>query len=271
MTKHAPAPPLYYALAQAHFNPITAMSNYIELIQNKMRLEGYTLFTPQEFNHLTFNQDVQPQATVMKLPVWRFTKQDHTAGFVLTPTSLAYHTTHYTTHEQFLGDFLLALEWIHDILKLEHLSRLGLRYLNAVIPLDGETVQKYLADGLHGITLPEIPRYSLVESVFNTDLKKTDHLYGTLVTRCHQRYNLLGYPPDIGPHDLTTLPQFLLKKPITHAIVDIDHFTESYLPVDFIQSKKNLLALHAKIKSTLSVMTTDYAQKKWFGLTKNAR
>jgi uncharacterized protein (TIGR04255 family) len=268
MTKPTPSPPLYYALVQVHFNPIAAMGNYIQSIQDKMRLESYTLFTPQEINQLTFNQDVNPQATVTKLPVWRFTKQDQTSSFVLNPISLTYHTTHYTTHEQFFKDFVLALQWIHDILMLEHFSRIGLRYLNAVIPFDGETVQEYLAKGLHGVSLPETPRYSFSESVFNTKLETFD-FHGTLVCRCHNRHDLLGYPPDIGSHDLKALPQFLLKKQCMHAIIDIDHFIETHLPVDFVQSEKILLALHAKIKNTLRAMTTDYAQKRWFNTIKS--
>jgi len=270
MTQINPSPPLYYALVQARFNPIAAMENYIKSIQDKMRLEGYTLFTPQELNQLTFNKNAQPQAIVTKLPRWQITKQDQTAGFILDPASLTYHTTNYTTHEQFLNEFLSALHWIHDIVKLEHLSRIGLRYLNAVLPHNDEPVGKYLDNGLHGIVLSETLRYSFTESVFDTELKPFG-LYGTLVSRCHYRYGLLGYPPDIEPNDLKTLPHFILKEPYSHAVLDIDHFTDHHMPIDFKQCKEILLALHAKIKNTLGAMTTDYAQQQWFKKTKNSR
>src|SRR5258708_6194553 len=129
MAKQTPPTPLYYALVQVQFNPVAAMEGYIKSIQDKMRLEGYTLFTTQEVNQLIFDKNASTQGQVRKLPRWQITKQDQTAGFILTQTTLAYHTVKYTTHEQFLRDFLSALSWIRDIVKLEHLSRIGLRYL----------------------------------------------------------------------------------------------------------------------------------------------
>ncbi len=44
--------PVYYALAQAHFNPVAAMSKYVDQIQDRLRREGYPLFEPQQVTHL---------------------------------------------------------------------------------------------------------------------------------------------------------------------------------------------------------------------------
>ena len=44
--------PVYYALAQARFNPIAAMSKYIEQIQDRLRQEGYPLFERQQVMRL---------------------------------------------------------------------------------------------------------------------------------------------------------------------------------------------------------------------------
>ena len=40
--------PVYYALAQARFNPVAAMSKYVDQIQDRLRREGYPLFESQQ-------------------------------------------------------------------------------------------------------------------------------------------------------------------------------------------------------------------------------
>ena len=46
--------PVYYALAQAQFNPVAAMAKYVDEVQDRLRREGYTLFEPQQMTHLQF-------------------------------------------------------------------------------------------------------------------------------------------------------------------------------------------------------------------------
>lgn len=250
--------PLYHAMAQAQFNPIAAMGNYINAIQDKLRLEGYTLFDPQKITQLHFNTDSSstPKADVIELPVWRITKPDRSAGFILGQSFLAFHTTNYQTHRQFFDDFLLGLQIIHSITHLEHLSRLGLRYLNAVLPPENESVNQYLESGLHGMPLDETPRYSLIESVFDTS-------QGTLVSRVHHRKGPVGYPPDMAPSELVSLPQFAIKDNISHAIIDIDHFTENQIPINLQRVMSNLTSLHKGITDAFQATITTHARERW--------
>lgn len=44
--------PVYYALAQAQFNPVAAMAKYVYEVQDLLRRDGYTLFEPQQVTHL---------------------------------------------------------------------------------------------------------------------------------------------------------------------------------------------------------------------------
>lgn len=44
--------PVYYALVQAHFNPVAAMVKYVDQVQDRLRREGYPLFEPQQITHL---------------------------------------------------------------------------------------------------------------------------------------------------------------------------------------------------------------------------
>lgn len=44
--------PVYYAVAQAQFNPVAAMAKYVDEVQDILRRKGYTLFEPQEVTQL---------------------------------------------------------------------------------------------------------------------------------------------------------------------------------------------------------------------------
>ncbi len=106
-------PPVYYTLTQAQFNPITAMSKYITDIQDKLRLTGYTLFEEQKISQLRFQSSVSAKAEFVELPMWKFTKADQSAGFILGQSSFGYHTTHYETHKTFFNEFLSGLKIVH--------------------------------------------------------------------------------------------------------------------------------------------------------------
>ena len=44
--------PVYYALAQAQFNPIAAMVDYADRVQDRLRREGYPLYDRQKATRL---------------------------------------------------------------------------------------------------------------------------------------------------------------------------------------------------------------------------
>ena len=75
--------PVYYALAQAQFNPVAAMAKYVDEIQDILRREGYTLFEPQEITQLQFVGAAGQAPTnpeLMKVTNWLISKADRTAG-----------------------------------------------------------------------------------------------------------------------------------------------------------------------------------------------
>lgn len=263
MNKKMSNAPVYYTIAQAQFNPIAAMANYINDVQDKFRHEGFTLFETQKIKHLQFDTSSTPLNTeVVDVPVWRITKSDRSAGFILYQSQVVYHTTHYQTHTHFFNEFLLGLKIIHSIIKLDHLSRLGLRYLNAVLPNKKENIDQYLVDGLHGIYVDATQRYSLNEAVFDTN-PQSSSIKGTLVNRVHCRTGQLGYPPDMIPSGLSQKPQFAKEDISTHAIIDIDHFIEGLMQLNLEQLKIHLNFLHTHIKQAFDATTTKHAKKIW--------
>lgn len=255
--------PVYYALAQVQFNPVAAMAKYVDEVQDILRREGYTLFEPQEVRQLQFTSipgetPAEPKLTQMN--TWLITKADRSSGFILGQSSLTYHTTHYETSDEFLPELLRGLKAVHRVVNLDHLSRLGLRYLDAVLPKACEPVELYLADGLRGIGFGATQRYALSESVFETESGPLLP-QGTLVARVHRATSFLGYPPDMMPNGLVPMTRFESKNMISHAIIDTDHFVEGKMPLDFEKIHAQFVRLHATIKLAFEATTTDHARK----------
>lgn len=257
--------PVYYALAQAQFNPVAAMAKYVDEVQDILRRAGYTLFEPQQITQLQFvggPGQVPTQPEVMQVMNWLISKADRTAGFILGASSLTYHTTHYQTRNEFLPELVQGLQAVHKVVSLDHLARLGLRYLDAVIPDKGETVSQYLADGLQGVSFGAKQRYAMSESVLETE---TGPLVasGALVARVYRATSPLGYPPDLAPHGLQPMSRFQINDAISHAVIDTDHFVEGRMSIDFEQINEQLASLHTGIKSAFEAMLTPHAKEVW--------
>lgn len=257
--------PVYYALAQAHFNPVAAMCKYVDQIQDRLRREGYPLFEPRQVTHLVVpapGQTQQAEPQIAHTVSWLIARSDRTAGFILAPSAITYHTTHYETHKEFIPELLRGLAAVHEAVTLDHVSRLGLRYLDAILPRANETVEQYLVGGLHGVDFNAERQYTLTESVFGTETQPLVSK-GTLVTRVYRMTAPLGFPPDMLPNGLVVSPKFEMKEPQAHAVIDTDHYVEGRMPIDMDKLGEQLLSLHAIIKSVFGATTTDHAREAW--------
>jgi uncharacterized protein (TIGR04255 family) len=131
-----------------------------------------------------------------------------------------------------------------------------------VLPSQDEAVDDYFEAGLHGVKFAATQRYSLYESVFETDCGPLVAA-GTLVARVYRLTSPLGYPPDLVPNGLLPMAQFDIKTPLSHAVLDMDHFVEGSMPLDYSKLKDQLSSLHATIKLVLDATTTEHAKSVW--------
>lgn len=123
-------------------------------------------------------------------------------------------------------------------------------------------VNQYLVTGLHGITLDIARRYSLNESVFDTEVAPSS-FKGNLVNRVHYKSGPLDYPADMLPNNLLRMERFAITENIPHAVIDIDHFIEKQVPLNIKQAETLLFSLHAGIKRAFFATITDFAKSAW--------
>lgn len=259
--------PVYYALNAAQFVEVPGMATkYAIEFQDYLRLEGYPLFREEKRNELRFqpaapNQVAMPQ--IVESAAWFMTSTDRTSGFILTPSALMFHTTSYETREQFIPVLLKALKKLHEIVKLTHVTGLGLRYLNAVLPRKDEELSQYLAPGLAGVTIPDCQLiYNSSESLMTTKVTPlTEH--GKLVFRVFRAGGPLGYPGDLNPNELAFQARFVADMPDLHAVIDLDHSAEGVFPLEFDKLDGQLRSLHSGIETTFNSLVSAHAQSVW--------
>lgn len=259
--------PIYYALAQVQFNPVPAMGHkYFSEIQDRLRKNGYTLYEQQQVFQVTIHAlPGQPLQEPKFVPSnsWVLTKPDKSAGYILSESGIVFHTTHYDSSRTFIPELLSGLRAVNDATGgLDHISRLGLRYLDAVIPSAGETVEKYLQPSLHGVSYKAQRLYGMHESVFQTDTSPLAS-QGKLVTRVHRINAALGFPPDLGPIQLALMDRFRDVPAQEHAIIDTDHFVEAQMKFDFDGISEQLICMHKANYEIFQITVTEDALAAW--------
>ena len=232
---------IYYALTQAQFNPIMALMEdkheYIGNIQDQLRQKGYTLFEQASEKQFQFSDLSQPPQ-VKDAKISLFIKADRSAGFILRESSLTYHTTHYQARDAFLSELLSGLKIVHQVVKLDHLSRLGLRYLAAILPGSHETVDDYLVNKGPVTSFDTAPQRASSEWSFETDTQPLV-AKGGLLLRLTQLRAPLGYPLGLMPMGLS-----LDTETMAHALIDSDHFVAGQMPLDFKKIEAQLISLN---------------------------
>jgi uncharacterized protein (TIGR04255 family) len=138
--------PVYFTVAQVRFNPVLNMEGYLVTIQEKMRTAHFS-----DFKRETIQQLIVPFGSLSdsgQVPTPSFVPQarcifgniEGTTEFVLENSALALQTTAYETFEVFSKTLLDGLEIVHDALRLDFTERVGLRYLDAILPKERESL-----------------------------------------------------------------------------------------------------------------------------------
>jgi len=251
--------PVFYTLAQVQFNPIAQMSDYVARLQERLRRGGFPDFQSENQLELTIRRldeaqpDVQPQQHVR----WSFMNTQRTEGYLLLSNALVFHTTTYNTFTDFLQKTIFGLNLVHEIVELAYVERIGLRYLDAIVPLENDTLQQYLNPSLLGFSanLEGRLNHSFTETVTSIE-------DGNLVARAVITDGALALSPDLITLQLELQSQF---KEINgrNAVLDTDYFVVKRNSFNLKEIEDQLLKAHDIITNAFKVSVTDYAREKW--------
>ncbi len=256
--------PVFYVLAHVQFNAIPVMEKYAAEIADLLRRAGYSDIQDDKQSVVTFGMamDGSPTQKVEQRDVarWRISNREKTAGFLLLQDALIYHTTQYQERGSFFNELLEGLKIVHGVVGLDYIERIGLRYLNAVMPTTGETISQYIqpeAQGLSG-KFDEGLLHSMVETVAQLSC-------GTLISRALTVKSQSDYPP--LPPELLPLPLVIQNRFSSCngivTVLDNDCFLDSRIEYSVPVIEEALYKLREGISVAFENTITPFAKEQW--------
>ncbi len=252
-------PPVYLTLAQVRFNPILKLGDFLPSIQESLRQEGYPDFERQNIISIQIAaRDGQPPApTPVQQERFLLGNVEKTHIFILDGQTLTLQSTNYGHFEAFSACFLQGLNIVNDAVKLAFTERVGLRYLDRVMPQAGETIDQYLVDQVKGMNsrLSGRPIYAFTEAMNEIGSIK-------LLSRVAIQEGPLAFPPDIQPGNMR-IPERFTSYIGNNAILDNDGFVEGREVFSTKAVAEHLDAIHKVIGAAFKASATPHAFITW--------
>lgn len=254
--------PVFYTLAQVQFNPIAQMSDYVAAMQERLRRSGFPDFRIEERLEILFRhvEGLQPNIQPQQQMRWSFMNAQRTEGYLLSSNVLVFQTTAYDSFEDFLQKTVSGLRLIHEILELDYIERIGLRYLDAIVAMGDDNLQQYLNPSLLGLS-------GNIAGNLSHSFSETVSMIGegTLVARSFITEGGLAISPDLLPLQLELSSRFTTIKE-RNAVMDTDYFIAKRSSFDIAEIESQLLSAHEFLRAAFKAAVTDYARQKW-GIT----
>jgi len=254
--------PVYFVLAAIRSNTVLSLDQYLPAIQESFRKAGYPDFERSVSLNMTFAPGPGQMPSLEQSPRFQFLNADRTSGFVLEQTGLSFQTTLYDTFEPFLKTTLQGLEIVHTAAALTYSERIGLRYLDAVIPKEGERLDQYLNPSVMALTLKLTDKRQLVHSVSET---RSKHENTQMLSRAfiyEQETEGVAFPPELQGISLSVAERFRKIKGL-YAIIDTDSWLEERQSFDLTNLDKQLRTLKANIGFSFDLMVSPHALACW--------
>lgn len=253
--------PVFYTLVQVKFNTIANMADYAPNVQEVLRHKGFPDYQSVSMQQMTIqvqNDGTAPVPVQSEVQRWFFHNAEKTSGYILLSDSLVYQSTAYENFPHFSTKLIEGLEIVSEAVGgLAFVERIGMRYLDAVIPNEGETLQQYLDTSLVGGLSNTVGRigHRLTETLSFTET-------GTLIARSLITSGGLPVPPDLFPLSLSLDKKYEMQLGEV-AVLDTDHFWSGRESFNLTSVKDRLDSLHTDVSTTFLASVTPFARKAW--------
>jgi uncharacterized protein (TIGR04255 family) len=251
-------PPVYFTIAQVRFNTILKLAEFLPAIQEKLRNAGFPDFGVQKSVVLqVLSQNGQPTPVPAVQEAYSFGNLDRTHAFLLEADKLTIQSTKYGSFQDFSELFLKGLTTVHEVVRLDFTERIGLRYLDRVIPSGSESLSMYLTSDVLalGNRLGGEALHSYFETLCEVGAIK-------LLSRIATFAGGVQFPPDLAPGALLVDAR-LAKYNGIHAILDNDGFYETREAYSLDAVQKHLTEIHGIIRAAFQATASAHAFKIW--------
>jgi uncharacterized protein (TIGR04255 family) len=210
------AAPVTLTLCQVRFSTIRKMADHIPQVQETLASAGYELDLSDKVHEFTMTPE-GPQAQVIDR--WEFADLKRTRSVVITQQFAVFQTTAYDTFESFVPEVLRCMDAIVQAGSKPIVTRVGMRYTDAIVPTAGKPLSFYLRESLLGVDSPVLKNPLIAHNT----IAETAH--GRMLVRIMQNRQAMMVPVELGQCNL--LPQ--RPAPTDGSVItllDFDHFKE---------------------------------------------
>ena len=260
-------PPIMYTVTQVRFNQILAMENYVPAIQEELRRIGFSGYRKDIVNALTISivQPDGPQQIVQPVSRHIFSNRENTSGFTLETNALSFQTADYNVFEDFLSTFRDVLSIVHNKVSLDYIERIGVRYLDAVVPREGEDIKLYLATEVLGMSniIKDYKSPSKLIHSYTETVSFNEAAGSTLIAKVVIQDGKINLPPEIAQIAYPISDKFSSYEG-PFAIIDTDGFKDTNkLPFDLDMVCQTLDDLHLEISESFKKTASASTLKFW--------
>jgi uncharacterized protein (TIGR04255 family) len=251
-----PSAPLAYVLAEVRCSPTLDLARRAAAIQELIQ-EDFPLLEPIAEFQMPVAMGIGPSPTGSAM--YAFSDSTKRRGVVITAGSLCYHATEYETSKEFFEQLGRVLTMVEPVYARDTVTRLGLRYVDAIVPRHGESVFDYLNPAITGISL-DGDSQRRVQCVI-----EQPRANGGITVRLLA----LGVPiyrsPDLPALGLR-VPRWIeraMERQAPAAVLDTDNWVSDPRPFD----AKSILGAFRNLKNLISSaflkVTTSHAVSVW--------
>jgi uncharacterized protein (TIGR04255 family) len=249
-----PSAPLVYVLAEVRCSPTLDVAKRAAAVQEAIRADFPLLAPIAQFQ---IGPGV-PAGAIMS-SMYAFTDSSRRRCVLVTSASVIYQATEYETSKEFFEQLGRVLTAIEPVYGSDTVTRLGLRYVDAIVPREGESVFDYLTPSMRGISLNEVdPRR--VQCVI--EQQRSD---GGITVRLVALGLPLYRAPDLPAVGLLNPPwvERAMERQLPTAILDTDSWAlgeRAFEAASIVEAFRNL---KEAISSAFLKTTTQHALQVW--------
>jgi len=255
--------PLAYALAEVRTERLADLKNYQPKIAGRLR---------DEYPVQRASQAVKLVATGTQLVIepdqdtaWEFATPDNRTAVILRPNGLVLHATAYIDSRDFLARLQRAVGVFAQEIPSIYVNRLGLRYIDFVLPREGEEPEAYVDRRLN----PDLGLTKEASSITATSLAIYRMKSGEQLTlRYIRARGKPEMPPDLGMLSLDPSPLMKatdMKDDQPTAVLDTD-CSRTYAPVERLDPgrvQEEFALIYEISFDAFMAAITDHAQNVW--------
>jgi len=261
-----PNAPLALVLAQIRYSRYLTMEKHLPALQDAVR-HHYPAFRTSQIQSLELTGGaVNVQAGTR----WEFADFENRRCFFLQQDSLVFLATAYIDYEDFAERFAEILGHFEALVPDVLVDRVGLRYVDLIVPQSGEAPERYVASGLHGFplgALAEKAKSLQAQYVSKYDFADQE---GLLIARYSRGVSDPYLPADLQPLTLA-LPGIVHRARARQgqsmiAMLDWDRVLPHRAPFDRAALIARFGEMHTDLGEAFKRATSEYGLKVWNSL-----